>query len=145
MLAVVAGSHPGPPPARPRARSWRPERGARAPCNSWSVRSASCQGLVPPSITSGARCDGIDRGCKGQQQRSAEALRKATKEANAGVTGERYMWRQCFMLRSVLPGSLADQTWRPQLHSALTRKPNREAALLTWVTDSVFWGRVKLY
>ncbi|KAI8468846.1 MAG: hypothetical protein J3K34DRAFT_459652 [Monoraphidium minutum] len=42
----------------------------------------------------GARCDGIDRGCKGQQQRGAEAVQKATKEANTGVTGERYMWRQ---------------------------------------------------
>ncbi|KAI8463180.1 MAG: DIE2/ALG10 family-domain-containing protein [Monoraphidium minutum] len=105
MLAVVAGSHPGPPPARPQgaigaarggagAALGAAERGARAPCNSWSVRSASCQGLVPPSIASGARCDGIDRGCKGQQQRGAEAVRKATKEANAGVTGERYMWRQ---------------------------------------------------
>ncbi|KAI8462412.1 MAG: hypothetical protein J3K34DRAFT_415384 [Monoraphidium minutum] len=108
MLAVVAGSHPGPPPARPQgaigaarggagAALGAAERGARAPCNSWSVRSASCQGLVPPSIASGARCDGIDRGCKGQQQRGAEAVRKATKEANAGVTGERYMWRQCCM------------------------------------------------
>ncbi|KAI8462436.1 MAG: hypothetical protein J3K34DRAFT_448389, partial [Monoraphidium minutum] len=51
---------------------WRvhPERGSRRcragggtsgsvtgrSCNSWSVRSASCQGLVPPSIASGARC-----------------------------------------------------------------------------------------
>ncbi|KAI8468306.1 MAG: hypothetical protein J3K34DRAFT_427507 [Monoraphidium minutum] len=88
--AGALGAAQGGAGGRVRCRSGRRRSagpGVRAPCDSWSVRSASRQGLGLPSIASGARCDGIDRGCKGQEQHGAEDTPEGHKGANAGVTG----------------------------------------------------------
>ncbi|KAI8462189.1 MAG: hypothetical protein J3K34DRAFT_504829 [Monoraphidium minutum] len=114
MLTVVADSHPGPPPARPRrARGGAGRRGVprsigacsarlRAPCDCWSVRSASRQGLGPPSIASGARWNGIHRGCEGKWQRGG----RPTKGQTQGSRVKHIFGQVKYFIRGVSEGSV---------------------------------------